>query len=419
MTEEKKLSLAQRMGITRTTERPREQSDIQLREDRIGRYFRKYLDKFVFVELSDAYLEKSKVRDIMKGVPIPLRKRDLKSFDGGSGIEPTVIAENIAWVMGCDPHFKYNKAYVEYLLKIFNPKIYEGMLREGRDAAEREDYDNACIHFRASLCMKYDYLHGMYSYARVCRAMYLASEDTEYVGRFKAEALDWFELLTETHPRFAQGYYYLGYAYLNIGLYAKAQIAWKWFLSFSHNGKDRREITKRMKQIEDPVTIEAGCNEIASGRFEEGVKTLEPYLSSRFNTWWPLHYYLGVGYANTSRIPDAVARFRHTLTLNASHIQTMQELLAIYRAQNDKENIKKYESKIKMVEEGLAEEEREAARKAEKTARKRPLKNTSSRKTAKSNENQAARGKSSGAADDESGKDDGSKRTKSGIKRLH
>ena len=31
------------MGITRTVVRPREESDIQLREDRIGRYFKKYL----------------------------------------------------------------------------------------------------------------------------------------------------------------------------------------------------------------------------------------------------------------------------------------------------------------------------------------------------------------------------------------
>ncbi len=45
--------------------------------------------------------------------------------------------------------------------------------------------------------------------------MYLASQNEEYVGRFKAEALEWFEILTEVHPKFAQGYYYLGYAYLN------------------------------------------------------------------------------------------------------------------------------------------------------------------------------------------------------------
>ncbi|MEG0157707.1 MAG: hypothetical protein RR661_08660, partial [Anaerovoracaceae bacterium] len=73
---EKKQSLAQAMGITRTVIRPPEESDIRMREDRIGRYLQKHLNKFVFVEFSDAFLEKSKVKDIMKGIPIPLRKSD-------------------------------------------------------------------------------------------------------------------------------------------------------------------------------------------------------------------------------------------------------------------------------------------------------------------------------------------------------
>ena len=79
--------------------------------------------------------------------------------------------------------------------------------------------------------------------------MYLNSRNEEYVGRFKAEALDYFELTTETHPRFAQGYYYLGYAYLNMGLYVKADLTWSEFLRFSRNGKDKKEIRTRRKPV--------------------------------------------------------------------------------------------------------------------------------------------------------------------------
>lgn len=42
-----------------------------------------------------------------------------------------VIAENMAWVMGCDPHFKHTKDYVAILSKLYNYKLYEGMLKEG------------------------------------------------------------------------------------------------------------------------------------------------------------------------------------------------------------------------------------------------------------------------------------------------
>lgn len=365
-----KMNLAQAMGITRTVIRTREESDIQLREDRIGKYFKKYLNKFVFVEFSEEFMKKSKAEELMKGVPIPLRKKEIKEFAGGEGIDMLVLAENMAWVMGCDPHFKHTKDYVAILKKLYNYKIYEGMMKEGRDAAERGDMDNACIHFRASLCMQYDYLHGMYSYARACRAMYLNSRNEEYVGRFKAEALDWFELLTETHPRFAQGYYYLGYAYLNMGLYSKADIAWRGFIKFSRNSKDKKEIRNRINQIEEPRQIEHGCNEITAGRYEDGINILESFLSSRFNDWWPLNYYLGVGYEMTGRRADAVSAFKKVLQLNGSHIETMKELLAIYEEENDKANIKKYKDKIELIEHNMEEERSQFVKEIEQEDKK-------------------------------------------------
>ena len=361
-----KKTLMQTMGVTRTVIRPREESDIQLREDRIGRYFRKYLNKFVFVEFSDDFIARSKAGDVMKGVPIPLRRKEVKSFAGGDGVPMTIIAENMAWVMGCDPHFKYTKAYVEILNKFYHNKLFEALMKEGRDAAERGDMDNACIHFRASLCFQYDYLHSMYSYARACRVMYENSRNEEYTGRFKAEALDWFELLTETHPRFAMGYYYLGYSYLNMGLYNKAVLAWNDFLKFTHNSKDRKEIRKRIDQLKDPVTIENGCLSISSGRMEEGIETLEPYLKTNFKDWWPLHYYLGLGYSGTGRTSDAVAEFRKALMINGSHLESMKELLAIYEATDDKTNAKKYREKIRLIEEAQAEDQKAWEKEAEK-----------------------------------------------------
>lgn len=349
-------TISQNMGITRTVVRPEEEYNIQLREDRIGKYFRKYLNKFVFVEFSEEFMARSKAGDLMRGVPIPLRKKEVKDFAGGEGIPFLVLAENMAWVMGCDPHFKHTKDYVAILAKLYNKKLDEGILKKGRDAAELGELDTACIFFRATLCMQPEYLHGMYSYARACRAMYLASRNEEYVGRFKAEALDWFELLTQAHPRFAQGYYYLGYAYLNLGLYAKADLSWKSFLKFSKNGKDKKEIRTRLAQIAEPLQIEAGCNHVMAGRYEEGIMALEPFVSSRFNDWWPLHYYLGVAYEMTGERSAAVGAFKRTLQLNGSHLETMKELLAIYEDEKDKGNIKKYAEKIKMIEAAMEED---------------------------------------------------------------
>ncbi len=352
MAKEKK-SIAQSMGITRTVVRPWEERDIQLREDRVGKYFKKYLNKFIFAEFSEEFLAKTKYPDLMRGVPIPLRKKEVKEFAGGEGIDFLVLAENMAWVMGCDPHFKHTKDYVAILTKLYNRKLEEGILKKGRDAAEIGEMDYACIMFRATLCINKEYIHGMYSYARACRALYLASRNEEYVGRFKAEALDWFELVTEAHPRFANGYYYLGYAYLNMGLYAKADLAWRNFVRFTRVAKDRKEIRKRIQQIEEPRQIEEGCNHIMAGRVEEGMPILEHFATTKFEDWWPLHYYLGVGYEQMGQRDDAIASFKRVLQLNGSHIETMKELVKMYEEDDDRANIKKYTEKIKMIEAGI------------------------------------------------------------------
>ena len=366
MAKKEKQNILQSMGITRTVIRPREESDIQLREDRIGRYFKKYLNKFVFVEFSEDFINRSKAGDLLRGVPIPLRRKEVKAFAGGDGVSMQIIAENMAWVMGCDPHFKHTPDYVAILKKIFTNKVSESIMKEGRDAAERGDMDNACIHFRASLCVQYDYLHAMYSYARACRVMYENSKNEEYIGRFKAESMDWFELLTETHPRFAMGYYYLGYSYLNMGLYNKAVLAWQGFLRFTRNARDRKEIRRRIEQLADPVTIENACLDITSGRVREGVDALEPYLKTQFNDWWPLHYYLGRGYVQVGRSADAVSEFKKALMINGSHLESMRELLTIYEESGDKENVKKYSEKIKLIEATQAEDQKTLAEETEK-----------------------------------------------------
>lgn len=358
-------SISRNMGISRVVERSWEERDIQLREDRIGKYFKKYLNKFVFAEFSDEFIEKSKAGDLMKGVPIPLRKKEVKEFAGGEGISFLVLAENMAWVMGCDPHFKYTESYAAILRKLYNRKLEEGILKKGRDAAEIGEMDYACIMFRATLCINKEYLHGMYSYARACRAMYLASRNEEYVGRFKAEALDWFELVTEAHPRFANGYYYLGYAYLNMGLYAKADLAWRNFIKFSRNGKDKKEIRNRLQQIEEPVQIEAGCNHILAGRYDEGMPILEHFATTKFEDWWPLHYYLGIGYEQMGQRDDAIISFKRALQLNGSHLETMKALLKMYEEDDDRANIRKYSEKIKMIEAGIEADRKKALKEIE------------------------------------------------------
>ena len=323
--------------------------DIKTREDRIGRYFRKYLDRFAFVELSREFMERTPAGELIRGVAVPLRKEEMTEFIEGNAASMAVISENMTWVMGCDPHFRHSSDYAAILKAIYGDGVHEAMEREAGAAAERGDMDDACIHFRASLCVEPSGLSAMYGYARACRDMYLAGDDEEYIGRFKAEAFDWFEMLTIAHPEFPEGFYYLGYAYLNMGFYKKAEITWKAFLEKAAEGEEKEEIEERLSQMAEPVLIESGCNDIMAGRYEKGIETLEPFVDSRFSRWWPLHYYLGVAYEMTGRRDDALRELKEALELNGSNLSIMEELLAIYEDEDDAANIEKYSRKIEMI----------------------------------------------------------------------
>ena len=49
-------------------------------EDRIGEFLVPHLKDFIFEELSESFLEKLGLADVMKGVPVPLRKTELNKI---------------------------------------------------------------------------------------------------------------------------------------------------------------------------------------------------------------------------------------------------------------------------------------------------------------------------------------------------
>lgn len=327
--------------------------NIRLRRDRIGKYFSEHLKGFLFAELSEAYMEKGEILDFMKGIPVPLKNADLKIFAGGSGVDPKELAENMAWIIGTDPHFKYTEQYVLFLDRVLKGRAMGFLLEKGITALAERAYNEACIYFRACLCLETENLDAMFHYACCCREMYLASENREYTGDFKAEALDYFELVTEAHPKHAKSHYYLGYMYLNLGLYTKARLVWNKFLGLSEEPADIDEIKQRIRQLEDPVRIEQAINNIISGRDEQGIPVLESYLESDYKDWWPLHYYLGLAYASVGRQEDAIGSFKRVLEKNGSHLDSMAELAELFKASGDVKEEQKYRRKMQIVEQNI------------------------------------------------------------------
>jgi tetratricopeptide (TPR) repeat protein len=378
------------------------------RTDRIGELLTGYVKDFVFDELSEEYLKKAGVYDILKDVPVPIRRTEM------TGITVLKIALNMAFVIGCDPNFKYRDNYVKYILKNFDKRFSDGLLAQGMDRAEKSSFEEAVIDFRAAILVDPDNAKAYYCYGRGLKDCYekllndeqdmtsgisYSKETEDMVGRYKAESLEAFEVATLKDPDLAEAYYYLGYAYLNMGLYLKAKLTWETYVKLGNETdfdkltdkarksleESLKEISQRLEQLEQPVKIEEGYNMILSGKFEDGIKVLRPYTESDFKNWWPLWFYLGTAYkelAAQSRdellkaepeadaakddvvvaaSEEAVKNFLEVLKLSPSNRDAMEELVKLYRFLGNDEKVNKYETKLKIVEEN-AEADRELIR---------------------------------------------------------
>ena len=82
------------------------------------------------------------------------------------------IAHNMAVIIGCDINFKFRDSYVEYIKRSFGTDFAKPLINEGVEAASKNDFDYACILFRAALLIDPKSSDALYCYARACKDSY-------------------------------------------------------------------------------------------------------------------------------------------------------------------------------------------------------------------------------------------------------
>ena len=371
--------------------------DFAKREDRIGKYLRPFLNDYIFDELSDSYLQKTGLADVLSGVPVPVRKDEINN------ITTLSIAKAMAFVIGCDPGFKYAQNYLDFILRVSDKSFAKALVADGMDGAQKRDYDYACVKFRAAMMVDPDNVDALYCYGRALRDAYEtvaagaamggfgaeaggeadreaaglrsgtdagreatgpfrlgAAAEEDFIARFKIESIEAFEEVTLRRPDFAEAYYFLGYGYINLGLYVKAKLTWEEFVELTDDEEKKTEIRQLLDRLDDPVRIEEGYNKIISGRYEEGLAILSQYEDSRYEDWWPLWYYLGVAAMELGRPEEAVEDYKKALVLSPSNRETMKEMVRAYEALGDEAMAAKYRKKIVLVEENAEKDRLEA-----------------------------------------------------------
>jgi tetratricopeptide (TPR) repeat protein len=331
-------------------------------KDRVADYLIELNKGILFDELSTNYMKKAGVTDILTGVPVPI------TADAADELNSYTIATGMARVIGADNDFRYKDRYIEYLERTFGDNVTKAIISEGAKAGGSGDYETACAYFRAALLIEPGSRDALYLYGRALKDAYelestLGEHGREdYIGNFKAESLEAFEILTMSHPDFYMGYYFLGYAYANLGMYTKAELTWETFMDLTEDGtpaegvheddlKDLRdEISERLESLKDPVIIEQGVNLILSGDYIRGKEVLSRYKEGRYEQWWPLWYYLGIAETGTGNAGAAIEAYKTALKYSPSNIEVMTELVSVAEAIGDDETADKYRGKIRIVQ---------------------------------------------------------------------
>lgn len=123
--------------------------------------------------------------------------------------------------------------------------------RHLRDA----DHAKSAAYFRSALLLESSHQKALFGYACACREWYLSLDAETHAAQmqaFKDESTEFFEWCQTLYPEFGAAYYFLGYAYLNLGLYTKAKLTWDRFLALTPEEEERQEIEDRLDQVEGP-----------------------------------------------------------------------------------------------------------------------------------------------------------------------
>lgn len=317
-------------------------------EDRVGQFLVGHTDNYLFDELSIEFLEKNGFDKILKGIPVPVKKKDMVD------LSLKKIAESMAFIIGCDINFKHRDSYVEFIIKNYSKDFAKYLMGEGVEGAAKNDYDFACILFRAAILIDPDNVDALYCYGRACKDMYETGGSEDFVGALKAEALEAFEKVTIKRPDFDMAHYFLAYAYMNLGMYLKAKLTFEDFTKITKEAELKKEALQWIEKLEEPVKIEAAYTLVVSGHFEEGIEALIPYSEDeRYSNWWPLWQYLGVAYKSLGNLEMAEGSFLKVLQLSPSNLDTMEELVEVYNAMRNEEKVQKYKHKIEIVKENI------------------------------------------------------------------
>ncbi|AKL94567.1 TPR repeat-containing protein [Clostridium aceticum] len=240
------------------------------------------------------------------------------------------IIRGMVYLLGIDPNFKYKEAYTKFLYAA-NPQVEEYILIEGLKYLNKNRLIEAIIFFKSLVSLNPHSIKGLLNYALVLldyRDQELNNKKKAY-KLFTAEAQEKLEELLNLDTQEPLAYYYLGFIYKDHKEFNKAKLHWEKAMELDLDEGLKEQTKECLFQLEDMVQYERGYEAILAGRPEVGVPLLEG-LYERYQTWWNLVFFIGLGYRQLGNFHEAIQYFKKVIELKEDQLDATVELGLCY-----------------------------------------------------------------------------------------
>ena len=303
--------------------------------------------------------------------------RDIKD------INRTDVLNGIAILLGAGEALRQRDEYTAFLKNNLKENFKDYFMLSAREFISREDE----VSIKRAFCiLRYinEVLPGdldiLLLYVELAKKIYLASDEYDEIGIFKAEAMIKAEEAIDIGPDEYFTNVLLATLYLNTGLYKKAELlfknakkslnmlseygegvnkeklyvyepALKTLLDHEVFEKTYADLLELIESAGDYAMYEAFQNDILTGRLDAAEQKMNELDEDKISKNWWYIFLRGLLYFNKGDLEAAEENFKAVLRLNASHIDSMEHLVSIYSARGDERLRDKYIAKIELINE--------------------------------------------------------------------
>lgn len=229
-------------------------------------YLKKELDNILFLEIDKDIKFKDKA--ILKKGVYPIISKDMISFarEGKENIPISYFIKGMAYIIACDPTFKYNNDYINFMKNIPEAKSYLIMEIENK---KNNDVKEALIFTRA-LCEVYPQKEHIMNKIYIMMNMY---DKTGY--KFLEDEIIYdLKELAKNYPNYSPPFFFLGEYYLNKDM----SMSKMYFSKALNDDKYKLKALDYIEKIDLTEEYDKAVGKIKKGEGREVISILERYL---------------------------------------------------------------------------------------------------------------------------------------------